>query len=111
MNTRDFLFGIEPRKAIIKVGKQNIHVVEMSVGVRAKYETKLMKFQNGTMDDLEFRSEILFACIIDEDGKNVFTNGGDIALIKKMPSNVVSPIFDKILEISNLGEEEIKEGK
>lgn len=111
MNTKDFLFGIEPRTATVKIKDQVVNVKEMSIGVKSKYETKLMKFQNGTSDDLEVRSEVIYACVINKDGTQSFTKATDIAQIKKMPSDIVEAIFQKILDISGLNEEVIEEGK
>lgn len=111
METKDFLLGIQPRRSEIKIKNQIVHVKEMSVGVKSKYETKLMKFQNGTSDDLEVRSEVIYACVINKDGTQAFTTGTDIANIKKLPADIADAIFQKILDISGLTEDEIEEGK
>lgn len=111
METKEFLLGIQPKRAEIKIKNHVIHVKAMNVGVKSNYERKLMKFQNGTSDDLEVRSEVLYACVINKDGTQAFTTGTDIANIKKLPADIADDIFQKILDISGLTEDEVEEGK
>lgn len=110
MNTRDFLFGLKPSLKEVKVGDQKIYVKEMTIGVRAKYESDLMNFSNGKSSNLEVRSNVVLHCVVDEEGTRVFKDK-DIGEIRQMPSKVVTKIFDAILEISGLDNEELEEGK
>lgn len=110
MNTREFLLGIKPRVSTIGVEGQKINIREMSLSVRTTYESELMNYQNGKKSQLDVRSNILLQCVVDENGTRVF-NDSDINVVKQMPSKLASDIFDKILAISGLDNEEIEEGK
>lgn len=110
MNTRDFLFGLEPQIKVVNIGGEKVYVKEMSVGVRAKYETDLLNFTQGKSAQLETRSSILLHCVVNENGERAFKDA-DIGKIKLMPSIVATKLFDAIIEISGLSDKEIEEGK
>ena len=101
------------------IGHKDIDVPEWGGTIRIAAMTAAERdsFEAGMIDNkgksdknrlLNFRSRFIASCIVDEDGKRLFSAGDVIALGKKSAAPI-SRIFDECRELNGMTEKDVEE--
>lgn len=84
---------------------------EMSGTDRDALEQSMVRIDgkgNGTPNLANARAKLLSKCLVGEDGELLFTSANDVANLGKLPSRVLSKLYDEAAELNGLSEEDIE---
>lgn len=63
--------------------------------------------KNGVMGDIDLRASLVARCLVDEDGKRMFTDK-EVARLGAKSGAALDRIFDKVSDLSGMGVEAVK---
>lgn len=115
MNIRDqILKASDLKKVKVDVPEWNVTVwiSEMSASSAEAYSLRLVgKKKGGGLDMKNFMSSLLVACLVDEDGNQIFTDPGDVERLSEKKSSVVQRLYEKAEELNGMDMETHEEEK
>jgi hypothetical protein len=112
--SKDEIFSADDRRfEIVKVPEWGgeVRVRSLTGRERDEFESTTYNTKGGKVKENfdNFRARLIAKCVVDEDGKLVFTNRAEIAMLGNKSAAALQRIFNKCQELNGLTNEDVEE--
>ena len=115
--TKDQILGADDRESItVEVPEWggSVQLIAMTACQRDAFEASIVDLKGGAKTKtnskllVNFRARFISSCIVDDNGKRLFTDK-DIVELGKKSAKPISRLFDKCQEINGMTDDDVEE--
>lgn len=112
MGLAEEILALDDRKIVeVEVpewGGRKVRLREMSAADRDSYEVENLEAREQKRPAKQVRARLVALCLVDEDGKRVFSDAADIEKLGAKSAKALDRLFWKARELNILEEDQVK---